>query len=217
MKKMGQSLELFEKVIRKYTYLFHFHTNWTDGKNSLADYCVVAKKFGFKSLVLLEHIRRSPSYEVSALLQEVAEHEERYGIVIIPGLEAKVLPGGSLDLPEEALANIQVLGIAEHSFQGNSRCLADALIHAFRIYSQWGVPLVWVHPGRRLLRTNDPDSQSLFAEVLMYALQIGVYVEFNLRYKLPPESERELVPYSRVVVGLDAHSVEDIKTIAGVV
>lgn len=211
----GQSQGQFEKALRAGEYLFHFHTNWTDGKSSLIDYCIAARRYRFKSLILLEHIRRIPSYDVRSLWRAVSVQQGYCNeMIIVPGLEAKVLPDGSVDLPEEMLSTIQVLGIAEHSFQGDSRALADALVQAFQRYSGLNIAVVWVHPGLRLLRFGDSGVRYLFKEVLNCALQVGIYIEFNLRYGLPPEPLWHLVPFSRAVVGLDAHSVEDVERLA---
>lgn len=109
----------FKDLLREGGYLFHFHTNWTDGEDSLAGYCVIARELGFKTLILLEHIRAIPSYDVHALLKSIPEHEKRYGVAIIPGFEAKILANGVIDLPGEIWPGIGALGIAEHTFPGD--------------------------------------------------------------------------------------------------
>ena len=68
--------------------------------------------------------------------------------------------------------------------------------------------MVWVHPGLKLLKQK---ANEMFQEVMHYALNYGVYIEVNLRYNLPPESFLLQIPASKLVIGLDAHSVDDVK------
>jgi hypothetical protein len=41
-----------------------------------------------------------------------------------------------------------------------------------------------------------------------------VYIEINLRHKLPPEPFLSLIPSSKTVVGLDAHSAAEVKELS---
>ena len=52
-------------------YLFHFHTLATDGKLKIADYFRFAREHAFNKLIFLEHIRRSPTYDVDGFITEV--------------------------------------------------------------------------------------------------------------------------------------------------
>jgi len=209
----GKQLGRFEEALRRGHYLFHVHTNWTDAKSSLSDYCKAASSLGFQSIILTEHIRRKCTYDFQAFIKSVEEKRPICGVEIILGAEAKVLPGGSVDIPDEVLPEIEVLGIAEHSFEGNAATLADSLIRTFKSLRDAEFPRVWVHPGLGLLRKKHA-SVSLFQEVLHAALEYKVHIEFNLRYRLPPESFLSLSPSPSVVVGLDAHSVMDVVELA---
>jgi len=212
----GKQPGQFEQVIRRGRYLFHFHTNWTDGESTLADYCKAAKEVGFQSIILLEHVRKECSYDFLALLQIVEEQRAAYGIDILVGAEAKILPDGSLDISERVLSNIQVLGIAEHGFRGDVSTLVHALGQAFESYQGEAFARVWVHPGLKLLQWQ-PMSPQFFQEAMRLALEHELYIEINLRYKLPPEPFISLIPSSKAVVGLDAHSVDEVKGLGEIV
>jgi len=209
----GKQPGQFEQVIRRGRYLFHIHTNWTDGQSTLADYCKVAKETGFRSGILLEHVRRECSYDFRAFLRMVEGQRATHAMEILVGAEAKILPDGSLDISEMVLSNIQVLGIAEHGFQGDVHALVRALGQAFESYQGASFARVWVHPGLKLLQWQ-PMSNRFFQEVMQLALEHEVYLEINLRHKLPPESFHSLIPSSKVVVGFDAHSVNEVKDFA---
>lgn len=199
----------FEKILRKGRYLFHVHTDWTDGESSVADYCAVAKKLGFQTVVLTEHIRRECSYDFRAFSRFVEAQRLVHGLEIVVGVEAKILPNGFVDVPKWVLSEIEVLAIAEHSFQGDAFTLADSLIQAFKSFHKAEFTRVWVHPGLGLfLREAAPEP--VFKEVLQTALECEVYIEHNLRYKLPSKLFLPLIPPTRIVIGLDAHSVGEV-------
>ncbi len=210
-KQLGQ----FEHALRRGRYLFHVHTDWTDGKSSLADYCAAAREHGFQSVIIAEHIRRQCTYDFRAFLQLVEEERLACAMEIVVGVEAKVLPGGSLDISDEILTEIQVLAIAEHSFRGDAYTLAQSLIQVFKSFRNAQLARIWVHPGLKLLQ-QQPASAHFFQEALQLALEHEVYIEFNLRHKLPPEPFLSLIPPSRVVIGLDAHSVAEVELLGKV-
>ncbi len=45
-------------------------------------------------------------------------------------------------------------------------------------------------------------------------VQCSIYVEINLRYGLPPELYRQLIPSYQTVIGADAHSAKEVKAMA---
>ena len=97
-------------------YLFHFHTQHTDGKLTGRDYFDWAQAHGVQSLLFLEHVRREASYDVPAFVEEVKELEQQFGIRAGVGFETKLLPDGTLDITPEHCALAEIVGIAEHGF-----------------------------------------------------------------------------------------------------
>lgn len=194
-------------------YLFHIHTDWTDGESILADYCVAAKKQGFQKVILTEHIRRNSSYDFRAFLDHVKEQESTQDVQIIVGVEAKILPNGLLDIPEWILPEIEVLAIAEHSFNGDAIAMADALMQNFKSLRNTKFAKAWVHPGLGLLLKKSAPV-FLFQRVVETALKFDINIELNLKYRLPPESLFPLIPSSSLIIGLDAHSVREVEMLA---
>jgi histidinol phosphatase-like PHP family hydrolase len=212
----GRQPGQFEQFIQRGRYLFHIHTDWTDGKSTLADYCIAAKEIGFQSMILLEHVRRECTYDFRAFLRMVEEQRSAHAMNILVGAEAKILPDGFLDISEAVLSDIQVLGIAEHSFRGDVNMLVHALGRAFESYRGAEFARVWVHPGLRLLQWQ-PMSPQFFQEAMRLALEHELYVEINLRYNLPPEPFISFIPSSKAVVGVDAHSVDEVKRLGEII
>ncbi|MGI8961577.1 MAG: hypothetical protein ACR2IV_17805 [Bryobacteraceae bacterium] len=194
-------------------YLFHFHTLATDGKLKVADYFRFARDHDFEKLIFLEHIRRSPTYDVSAFIAEVKKSSQESGIQAVTGFEAKLLPDGALDIDESHAREAEVLGIAEHGFAGDVVTLSSALIECFQRYEHLkpAQALVWVHPGLFFKKKGLLETElERYRDLLDRAVEAGVPVERNMRYNLVPQTIfAELDPDSRVI-GADAHTDDDL-------
>jgi len=191
--------------------LFHCHTHHTDGVPSVADYLRYAAEHGLDRVVFLEHIRRTPSYDVAAFVEEIRAEGERHGVPAVVGFEAKVLPGGALDLAAEHAALAEVVGIAEHGFPDKPALWHDSLAAAFATWGAAGPTAVWVHPGLWLKKTRRLDSHRADYEALIAEAQAaGVLVERNHRYRLLPDDALPLVRPELLVHGADAHRLDDV-------
>jgi hypothetical protein len=60
-------------------------------------------------------------------------------------------------------------------------------------------------------------SPQFFQEAMRLALEHELYVEINLRYNLPPEPFISFIPSSKAVVGVDAHSVDEVKRLGEII
>ncbi|MEP0546260.1 MAG: PHP domain-containing protein [Rhodothermales bacterium] len=192
--------------------LFHCHTSHTDGRPTVDDYVCYAAEHGIERVVFLEHIRRVPSYDVPAFADEVRASGERHGVPTNVGFEAKVLPGGELDIADEHLALADVTGIAEHGFPDDAALWEASLRQAFETYGGDAArPAVWVHPGLWLRKTRRLDALRGTYEALLGAAQdAGVFVEQNARYGLLTDDDRALVRPASLVRGADAHRLADV-------
>jgi histidinol phosphatase-like PHP family hydrolase len=194
-------------------YLFHLHTDFTDGRLTVQQYFEYASRHEIGRLIFLEHIRREPTYDVEAFVAQVREISVNAGIPAMIGFEAKLLPDGRLDISDTHLAMADVVGIAEHSFPDDLCLLQGALKTAVDRYTERppDQAIVWVHPGlwfqkRGLMPARDAECASL----IQYALNKGVLIERNTRYHLIPERLLPSVPLQSLVHGVDAHRWEDL-------
>jgi len=195
-------------------YLFHVHTDRTDGKLSVQDYFTLAGQYGVSSIVFLEHIRKAPNYDVEAFISEIKYTAQMTGLTASIGFEAKLLPDGILDISESHLALAEVIGIAEHGFPDDLTVLKWAFSTALNSYTRdlGNKSVVWVHPGlwfrkRGLMHSHYQDYCSMLNE----AQDAGVFIENNLRYGLVDESLSAGVAPSSLVLGADAHAQEDLQ------
>lgn len=198
----------FEDILKKGLYIFHVHSNFTDGKSTIEEYCDIVERLRFKSLIITEHVNREIRYDFDKFMGIIEEQRLVRKIKILAGIETKVLEDGSLDMPEWIHSKIDVLAIAEHSFNGNVLDLKMALLNVFKKKYEKRIPRVWVHPGLKVL--NKFNSSEIFKDILKVAIENKIYIEKNFKYKLPPIWADEIIPKRLFVTGLDAHSIDEI-------
>jgi histidinol phosphatase-like PHP family hydrolase len=195
-------------------YLFHFHTSLTDGRLSVKDYFEFAVRDGADSLIFLEHIRRKPTYDVDGLLAETKQLARASGIRTFFGFEAKLLPRGRLDIDDQSLEKADLIGIAEHGFPDNHDLLKSSFLRVLERYAQ-RIPdktFVWVHPGLWFQKRGiDPVENAFYWDMLRNAQDSGVMIERNLRHRLIHEKALPRISRDSIVVGVDAHTLQDLE------
>ena len=195
-------------------YLFHFHTTLTDGRLSVKDYFDFVMHRGVDSLIFLEHIRKKPTYDVEGLHAETKQLAQETGVRTLLGFEAKLLPGGELDIDEQFLQKAEIIGIAEHGFPNDCGLLRSSFLRALDRYPR-DLPektFVWVHPGLWFqTRGIDLNVSTSYWDMLHSAQDSGVLIERNLRYGLVGDNIVSRISSESIVVGADAHTARDLE------
>ena len=204
-------LEEFNSLLKS-NYLFHFHTTYTDGKSSVSEYFEFAFKHNIKTLIFTEHVRRKLSYSFDYFLEDIERERLLHPTLnVFVGVEAKILPGGEIDIPEEILGKIQLIGFACHSFPDNIQLYQESFETVFSKKTWKSYIRVWIHPGRFLA---NKDSLKANIEVLKRLVKIaereGVFIENNLKEELPPFDIISACDKERIIVGFDAHHIDEI-------
>ncbi len=75
---MGIILEEFKDILSNGSYMFHLHTNYTDGLNNIHDYFNYASKEGIKTIVFTEHVRRHITYNFDDFYSEIKKNEDDF-------------------------------------------------------------------------------------------------------------------------------------------
>ncbi|MCX2726298.1 DNA polymerase/3'-5' exonuclease PolX [Thermomicrobium sp. 4228-Ro] len=160
----------------------HAHTDWSDGHDSLERMVQAAITRGYEYIVISDH---SPSLTVARGLtperlreqrQRIDELNERYApFRILQGAEVNIHPDGSLDYPDEVLAELDVVIVSVHSaFDLPEERMTERVIRAL---ANPHVDLLG-HPTGRLLNSRLPYALDLDA-VLEAAAEFGVAIEVN--------------------------------------
>ncbi len=160
----------------------HVHTDWSDGHESLERMVQAALARGYAYVVISDH---SPSLTVARGLTPerlreqrklIDELNERYApFRILHGAEVNIHPDGSLDYPDEVLAELDLVIVSVHSaFDLPEARMTERVVRAL---ANPHVDLLG-HPTGRLLDSRSPYAIDLDA-VLEAAAEYGVAIEVN--------------------------------------
>lgn len=160
----------------------HTHTDRTDGRHTLAEMADAAKKRGLEYIAVTDHSQQvrvagglGPD-ETLARVEEIERaREEIDGIGILTGMEVDILEDGSLDLPDDVLALLDVVVCSVHSHFGLSReKQTDRIVRAMdNPYC-----MILGHPTGRLIGKRDPYDVDM-ERVVTAAKERGCLLELN--------------------------------------
>jgi DNA polymerase (family 10) len=192
-----------------------FHTTWSDGRNSLLEMARAAQAYGLRYALVTDHSR---SLGVAGGLSVEQLHEQRAEIEkvnrkmsrfhLLAGVEVEVRADGTLDLPDEALAGLDLVVAAVHSAlrQGREQVTARMLAAIRNPHVD-----VIAHPSGRLLGEREGADLDMEA-VLRAAAETGTVLEVNAypdRLDLDDVHVRRAVELGvKLAINSDAHSAD---------
>lgn len=190
---------------------WHIHTSYTDGNNSVFEYCEKAIEVGIPLLTFTEHVRKNLNYDFNSFLNDIEKAREEFDLIILSGCEAKVLPNGELDVEEWILREVDYPIFAFHSFPEDIDIYIESLNSVLRNrYAN-----AWAHPGAFLSR----NGLELPERDLIYIFELmgkqDVLLEMNRKYSVPSEKWVSVArDYTvRLVNGNDIHSIEECERV----
>jgi len=197
------------------TCAFHCHTTYSDGKHSVAQMAQAAAELGFEGITITDH-SAAAGYANGLDLHRLREQgAEIAGLApaarILHGTEADILADGTIDVPREALHELDVVIASVHQRygldeDGNTARLVAAMRQPF--FKIWGHAL-----GRLVLR-RDPIAVRL-DDVLDAIAESRAAIEINgdpHRLDLDPENARRAAARGiKFVLSCDAHSTRALE------
>lgn len=201
--------------------MIHVHTTWSDGKHSIEEMAIAARQLGFEYIAICDH-SHSAAYagglSIERVRQQKAEivelNQRGLGICILHGIECDILPDGSLDYPDQVLAEFDLVVASVHSLFHLT--MAEQTARMIRAIRNPYTTIVG-HPTGRLLRRRESyplDIPALIAE----AAQTGTFIEFNVNpYRLDLDWRYHRLACSqgvRFAIDPDAHDIEGMAAIA---
>jgi DNA polymerase (family 10) len=195
----------------------HTHTTWSDGKATVLEMAEAARDRGYEYLAICDHtpnVRVVPGLDADALRRQAAEIAAVNEVVapfrVLRGTECDIRRDGTLDLPDDVLAELDWVQLSLHAGQREdadrlTRKVVEAMRHpAVRCLS---------HPKGRIINHRPPNALQLDA-VIEVALETGVAIETNGlpdRLDLRDEEVRLCVEAGvPIVCSTDAHSVRGL-------
>ena len=195
----------------------HVHTTASDGKATVEEMGRAAQALGYEYLAICDHtrnVRVVPGLDADDLRRQAVEiaaaNELLAPFRILRGSECDILPDGSLDLPDDVLAELEWVQISLHAGQRAPRdAITDRVLEAMRHPAASCLS----HPKGRILN-HRPENALDLDRVFEVALETGVALEVNGlpdRLDLSGTHVREaLAAGVPIVCSTDAHSVRGL-------
>ena len=191
-------------------------TNWTDGNDSIEVMANAAIKIGLKYIAITDHTKRlamTHGLDERRILKQMAEIDiinKKFGgkFRILKGTECDILKDGSLDLPDEILAKLDVVGVSVHSHFNLSR--AEQTERIKRAIMNPHIDILF-HPTGRLIQKREAYDVDI-DEIIKSAKKTGTVLEINAspsRLDLKDEYVRKCVEAGvKMSIDSDAHAAD---------
>jgi DNA polymerase (family 10) len=189
-------------------------TDWTDGDHSIREMAEAAKKMGLEYIAITDHTKSltmTGGNDEKGLLKEMAEidkvQKQVSGIKILKGAEVNIRKDGSLDINDETLSKLDVVGAAVHSHFNLSE--KDQTERIIRAMENPNVDIIF-HPTGRIIQKRDSikidmDKLLKIAKKTRTVLEIDAYPD---RSDLKDEYIRKAIDAGvKLAIDSDAHSI----------
>jgi DNA polymerase (family X) len=164
----------------------HAHSKASDGHDTIREMAQAAQAAGLEYVAITEHSRRltvAHGLDPVRLRKQGAEIErlnrELKGIAVLKGIEVDILEDGTLDLPDSALAELDIVVAAVHSKFDLPRAKQTQ-----RILTALDNPVVSIlaHPSGRLIEEREPYDVDMLkiirkAKTKTIALEVNAHPE----------------------------------------
>jgi DNA polymerase (family 10) len=190
----------------------HCHSTWSDGKATIEEMALAAEARGYEYLAISDHsqsLGMTGGLTPERLRQQRAEIQSVQAklrkLRLIHGTEVEIKADGSLDFPDQELAELDFVIASVHSGLRQDRDTITA-----RVIEAMRNPYVHAigHPSGRLLGKREESAVDL-GEVLRVAADTGTMIEINAapdRLDLDDAHVRRAVELGvRMVINTDAH------------
>lgn len=197
-------------------------TNWTDGENSIEEMAEAARRMGLEYICITDHTRTlamTGGADEKKLLKQMVEIDKineklkakSVKFKILKGAEVNILKDGSLDIRDDVLAKLDVVGAAVHSLFNLPR--ADQTQRIVTAMENHNVDILF-HPTGRIINKR-PAFDVDMDEVIKAAKRTGTILEIDAfadRLDLKDEYIRKAIASGvKLAIDSDAHSVEHYK------
>ncbi len=189
-------------------------SDWTDGKHSIERLAEAAKEKGLSYIAITDHTKRLAmigGLDAKKLRKQMAEidalNKKISGIGILRGTECDILRDGSLDLPDDVLSDLDVVGISVHSFFDLSK--QEQTKRVITAMENLNVDILF-HPTGRIVGRRAPIRLD-FEAIVDAAVRLNVVLEINGTSRLDLNGEHVRVARkkgAKFAVSSDAHAVE---------
>jgi len=189
----------------------HMHTDWSDGRAPLEEMVHAAREAGHRYVAICDHARRLREGRLERQAEAIAAlNESVSGLRILSGVEVDIRADGSLDLPDEALAERDwVMASIHGGFDAPGERLTGRVLAAME---NPHVDCIGHPTGRKLNRRAAYELD--WERVLERAVETGTFLEINAqpdRLDLSDNHARAAAEAGvRIVISTDAHRLHEL-------
>ena len=188
-------------------------TDWTDGSASIKEMAEAAKEMGLEYILITDHTKSlamTGGSDEKRLRKQMAEidkvQKQVSGIKILKGAEVNIMKDGMLDIDDETLAMLDVVGAAVHSnFNISEKEMTARIIRAIE---NPNVDIIF-HPTGRIIQRRDAYKLDMDA-ILKAAKRTKTVMEIDAfpdRLDLKDEYIRKAVGMGiKLSIDSDAHA-----------
>lgn len=197
-------------------------TDWTDGENSIEEMAIAAVRYGLEYIAITDHTRTlamTRGSDEKRLLQQIEAIQEvnrslkerKIPMKVLSGAEVNILKDGALDIEDEVLAKLDVVGAAVHHFFDLPK--AEQMKRVLRTLENPNVD-IYFHPTARLIHRRQPIE--LHVDIIIQAAkETGTILEIDSlpdRLDLRDEYIRKCCQAGvRMSIDSDAHSTTQFR------
>ena len=197
-------------------------TDWTDGSSGIADYAEEAMGKGLEYIAITDHTKHlamtggldekrlaNQGKEIDKINSRIRKAGKRFRV--LKGTEVDILKDGSLDLKDEALAKLDIVGAAIHSYFNLSE--DEQTRRLIRAMENKNVHIIF-HPTGRIINRREPIKLNI-DEVVRMAKKTGTVLEVDAypnRLDLKDDFVRKCVEAGvKISIDSDSHEASQFK------
>jgi DNA polymerase (family 10) len=151
----------------------HTHTTWSaDGKNTLAEMVAAAEARGYEYYAVTDHSHYLREGRLEALWEEIDGLQPDVGLRILKGVEVNIRADGSLDMPDEQLAQLDWVMASIHA--AREKATTERILAAM---DNPYVDSIGHLTGRKL--GVRPGAEVDFGAIVVKAIETGTLLEIN--------------------------------------
>ncbi|MBI3442617.1 MAG: DNA polymerase/3'-5' exonuclease PolX [Candidatus Sungbacteria bacterium] len=192
-------------------------TNWTDGDNSIEEMARAASDAGLEYIAITDHTKSLAmtggldEKKLARQIQEIKQvnaklRKKKINCIVLAGAEVNIMKDGSLDIADEMLAKLDVVGASVHSHFRLSRMEQTARV--IRAMENPHVDIIFHLTGRRINKRKPIDVD--IDAVIAAAKRTRTMLEINAspeRLDLKDEYIRKCVAAGvKMTIDSDAHA-----------
>ncbi|OGL44061.1 MAG: histidinol-phosphatase [Candidatus Schekmanbacteria bacterium RBG_13_48_7] len=197
--------------------IFHVHTTFSDGSNTLEELVKACQQKGWKYIGISDHSKTAAYAGGLSIDQIYAQHESidrlnsnNKKFQIFKGIESDILTNGDLDYPDNILEKFDFIIASVHSnFRMSKKDMTDRIIKALNNPHT----TMLGHPTGRLLLSREAYELDM-EEVLETAAAMNVMIEINSHpYRLDLDWREVIKAKDKGImlsVNPDAHNIEGL-------